>query len=205
MPGTRRTAALAAAFLLLTAGWATAESPQQHALKAGTAGVFVTDGPVDVGRREGDVVSVHLRNDLVFEGTVLAAAGTRAELVFGGTRSVDGKRTPVLSLDRFRINAGPMPVHPVVPIAAPLPLGAEIPATPLADVDHFGDRWSIRIPFPFRLSGDRPASAYTPTPARTASPRSMLRREPTPTPTPSPAGTTAPTTPLPTATKIPAF
>jgi hypothetical protein len=204
MPGARRTAVLAAAFLLLSAAWATAEAPRQHVLRAGTAVVFVTDAPLDAGRREGDVVAVHLRDNLVLDGTVLAPAGTRAYLVVGGVAAPDGTRRAAVSLDRFSINAGLMPVKAVDPIVLPVPAGAQIDAMTLADVDHFGDRWSIRIPFPFQLSGDQPASAYTPTPARTPPSRTMMRPDPkasaTAAPTPAPAATPVPE---PAPTKIP--
>ena len=196
MPGVRRTAVLAAAFLLVSAAWATAEAPRQHVLPAGSAVVFVTDAALDAGRREGDVVSVHLRNDLVLDGTVLAPAGAHAQLRVGGITAPDGKRHPAVSLDRFTINAGLMPVKSVEPIVPPVPAGAQIEATTLAEVDHIGDRWSIRIPFPFQLSGDQPASAYTPTPARTAPAHSMMRPEPrrsaSPPPTAAPSATSVP-------------
>ncbi|MEA2786908.1 MAG: hypothetical protein QOF71_3012 [Candidatus Eremiobacteraeota bacterium] len=187
MLGIQRTAVLATAFLLLTAAWATAQSPQQHLLPAGTAVVFVMDGSLDAGRREGDVVSVHLRDALMLDGTVLAPAGTRASVLIGGTDTHDGKRVRAYSLDRFSINAGLLPVKSAGPIVPPLAAGTEIPATTLAAVDHVGDRWSIRVPFPFQLTGDQPASAYTPTPARTASPKMQMKREPSPTPTPQPS------------------
>jgi hypothetical protein len=213
--GIRRTAVLATAFLLLTATWATAQSRPQHVLPAGTPVVFVTDGNLDAGRREGDVVSVHLRDPVILDGTVLAAAGTRAYLVVGDTETPAGKRTRIISLDRFSISAGLLPVKANAPIVAPIPAGTEIPATTLAEVDHFGDRFSIRVPFPFQLTGDQPASMYTPTPARTASPQMQMKRAPSPTPVPSPpppADTSAPGTasplpsmasPVPAGTKIP--
>jgi len=197
--GIRRTAVLATAFLLLTVTWATAQSRQQHVLPAGTAVVFVTDASLDAGRREGDVVSVHLRDALMLDGTVLAPAGTRADVLIGGTERPDGKRTRAYSLGRFSINAGLLPVKAVDPIVPPLPAGAEISATTLAAIDHLGERWSIRVPFPFQLTGDQPASTYTPTPARTASPKMQMKREPNPTPTASPADAS----PAPAATKIP--
>jgi hypothetical protein len=199
MLGIRRTAVIVAAFLLLSATWATAQSPQQHVLPAGTAVVFVTDAGLDAGRREGDAVSVHLRDALTLDGTVLAPAGTRARLLVGGTDTPDGKRIRAVSLDRFSINAGLLPVKSVDPIVPPLAAGAEIPARTLAAVDHLGDRWSISVPFPFQLTGDQPASMYTPTPARTASPKMQMKREPSPTPASSPATGT----PAPAATKIP--
>lgn len=204
MPGLRRTAVLAAAFLLLTIAWATAEAPRQHVLPAGTAVVFVTDAPLDAGRREGDVVSAHLRDNLVLDGTVLAPAGTRAQLLVGGTSTPNGKRRAVISLDRFTINAGLMPVKSVEPIVPPVPAGAQIDATTLAEVDHIGERWSIRIPFPFKLSGDEPASAYTPTPARTAPAAVMMRPGPKSSASPPPpAAPSATSVPAPAATKIP--
>jgi hypothetical protein len=208
MLGIRRTAVIATAFLLLTAAWATAQSRPQHVLPAGTPVVFVSDANLDAGRREGDVVSVHLRDPLVLDGLVLAAAGTRAYLVVGGTETPDGKRTRTISLDRFSVSAGLLPVKANAPIVAPLAAGTEIPATTLAEVDHFGNRVSIRVPFPFQLTGDQPASMYTPTPARTASPKMQMKREPTPTPTPTAppmADSPAPASlsPAPAATKIP--
>ena len=203
MLGIRRTAVLATAFLLLSASWATAQSPQQHVLATGTAVVFVTDANLDAGRREGDAVPVHLRDALILDGTVLAPAGTRARVLIGGTETPDGKRTRAYSLDRFSINAGLLPVRSVAPIIPPLAAGAEIPATTLAAVDHLGERWSIRVPFPFQLTGDQPASAYTPTPARTASPKLQMKREPSPTPTPQPTSLPPDGSPAPAATKIP--
>lgn len=197
----RRSAVIATAFLLLSATWATAQSQQQHVLPAGTAVVFVTDGNLATGRREGDVVTVHLRDPLTLDGTVLAPAGARAHLLIGGTDTPDGKRVPAISLDGFSIHAGLLPVKADAPIVAPLPAGTEIHAKTLAEVDQFGDRLSIRVPFPFRLTGDQPASMYTPTPARTASPSRSMKPPATPTPVPSAAP--APDTPAPAATKIP--
>ncbi|MBV8748396.1 MAG: hypothetical protein JO103_01650 [Candidatus Eremiobacteraeota bacterium] len=194
-----------AAFLLLGAAWATAASPPQHALPAGTTIVFVTDAPLDAGRREGDVVSVHLQNDIVLDGTTIAPVGTRAYLVVGGTAGPGGKRTPVITLERFSIPAGLLPVTATTPLVAPIPSGAEIRAKTLAEVDHIGDRWSIRVPFPFALSGDQPASAYTPTPARTAPARVLIKPPPPHSPTTPPliATPTPAPTPDPNATKIP--
>jgi hypothetical protein len=195
MPGVRRTAVLAAAFLLLSVAWATAESPPAHVLPAGTAVVFVTDAPLDAGRREGTVVNAHLRDALVLDGTTLAATGTRAELLVGGLTAPDGLRRPTVSLDRFKISVGLLPVKAIRPIVPPIPAGTAIEATTLADVDHIGERYSIRVPFPFGLSGDQPASAYTPTPARTAPARSLMRpgAKVTSLPTPTVAPTTLPT------------
>lgn len=163
----------------------------------------MTDAPIDAGRREGDAISAHLRNSLVLDGLVLAAAGAHAQLVVGGVTSPDGKRHPVVLLDRFSTTAGLMPVRLVESIVPPIPSGTEIEARTLAEVDHIGDRLSIRIPFPFALTGDRPASAYTPTPARTASPRMMMKPEPKASPSPTPSAAPLPATPDPAVTKIP--
>jgi hypothetical protein len=198
MPGVSRTAVLATAFLLFCASFATAAPPPQHVLPAGTAVVFVTDAPLDAGRRDGDVVTVHLRDALVLDGTTLAPAGTHAVLLVGRSVTTGGKRVEAVSLERFSVSAGLLPVRAVEPIVPPVPAGATIEARTLAEVDHLGERYSIRIPFPFRLSGDQPASAYTPTPARTAPPRSVMKPEPRPTATPSPTAS-----PDPAATKIP--
>jgi hypothetical protein len=204
MPGVRRTAVVASAFLLLSAAWATAETPHQHVLPAGTAVVFVTDAPLDAGRREGDVITVHLRDNLVLDGNVLAPAGARAQLLVGSLATPDGKRRPVVTLDRFTVNGAYLPVKTVEPIVPPLAAGAQIDAVTLAEVLHIGDRWSVRIPFPFKLSGDQPASTYTPTPARTASARSMMRPDPKRSASPQPsAAPTATALPEPAATKIP--
>ncbi len=195
MAGIRRVAVLAAALLLLTEAWATAESPPQHALPTGTAVVFVTDAPLDAGRREGGVVSVHLRDPLVFEGAVLAPAGAKAQIVVGSAPAANGKRRPVYTIERFTINAGLLPVRAAEPIVPPLPSGTQVAARTEAEVDHLGNRWSVRLPFPFALGGDSPASAYTPTPARTPPPFTINtrgRRGATPPPTPSPTTTPTP-------------
>jgi hypothetical protein len=175
-------------------------------LPAGTAVVFVTDAALDAHPRDGDVVRAHLRDNLVLDGTVVAPAGTHAELVAATAVGPDKTRHTSVSIDRFTIPAGLMPVKPVERIVPPVPAGAQIEATTLAEVDHIGDRWSIRLLFPFRLSNDPPASAYTPTPARTAPPAIQVPRRGRPTPTPTPAPPTAvPATaaPDPAATKIP--
>jgi hypothetical protein len=199
----QRTAVLGAAFLLLTATWAAAQSTPQHGLRAGTAVVFVTDAGLDGRPRDGDAVKAHLRDPLVVDGAVIAPAGTPAELVAGVIPGSGNARVTTISIDRFTIpNIGLMPVKPVQRIVPPVPAGTAIEATTQAAVDHIGDRYSIRLPFPFRLSNDPPASAYTPTPARTPPPATFgPRRGPTPTPT----ATTAPETPAPApdATKIP--
>ena len=196
----RRTAVLAPAFLLFWASRAPA-APPHHVGPTGTAVVFVTDAPLDAGRRDGDVVAVHLRDALVLDGTTLAPVGAKAVLLVGRSVTAAGKRVESVSLERFSVSAGLLPVRSVQPSVPPVPAGAVIEARTLAEVDHLGDRYSIRTPFPFRLSGDRPASAYTPTPARTAPPNGLGRPggpPPTrPTPAPSNPPMPSPTAPPP--------
>ncbi|MBV8299263.1 MAG: hypothetical protein JO083_06955 [Candidatus Eremiobacteraeota bacterium] len=156
----------------------------------------MTDAPLDAGRRDGDVVGVHLRDALVLDGTTLAPAGAKAVLLVSRSVTTSGKRVESVSLERFSVSAGLLPVRAVDPIVPPVPAGAVIEARTLAEVDHLGDRYSIRTPFPFRLSGDQPASAYTPTPARTAPPPGGP--PPTrPTPAPSSPPMPSPTAPPP--------
>jgi hypothetical protein len=195
MPGIRRTAVLAAAFLLLSAAWATAQSSPAHVLPAGTAVVFVSDALLDVGRREGTAVPIHLRDPIVLDGTTIAAAGTRAELFIGGATQANGTRRPVVVLQQFRTTIGLLPVKPVQPIELPVKNAAVIEAVTEAAIDHIGARYSVRVPFPFGLNGDQPASYYTPTPARTAPPRLIVR--------PSPRVTTLPTPPPATPSPVP--
>ncbi|MBV8368938.1 MAG: hypothetical protein JO036_08470 [Candidatus Eremiobacteraeota bacterium] len=156
----------------------------------------MTDAPLDAGRRDGDVVAVHLRDALVLDGTTLAPAGAKAVLLVSRSVTASGKRVESVSLERFSVSAGLLPVRAVDPIVPPVPAGAVIEARTLAEVDHLGDRYSIRTPFPFRLSGDQPASAYTPTPARTAPPFARPGGPPPTRPTPAPS---SPPMPSPTA------
>jgi hypothetical protein len=156
----------------------------------------------------------------VLDGVTIAAAGTKARLL-GGTTLTDGKREVRVALDQFTTVGGILPVKLVLPLPAVIDVGTTVEARTMAIVEHVGQRYSIRIPFPFPLSAERPAAYYTPTPARTASPASMMARRrgsPTPAPTASPSVAVSPsavspsavpgaagTSPLPTpaATKIP--
>jgi hypothetical protein len=151
----------------------------------------------------------------VLDGVTIAAAGTKARLLSGSSLS-DGKREVRIALDQFTTVGGILPIKLVVPLPAAIDVGTILEARTMASVEHIGDRYSIKIPFPFPLSAERPAAYYTPTPARTASPNSMMQRHrgsPTPVPTASPSTAASPTadpgaggtSPLPTpaATKIP--
>lgn len=158
--------------------------------------VFVSDGHLDVGAKAGSTVKVHLRDDLVVDGTAIAAAGTPARLVLGGSVAGGGGRQAVISLDEFVTKPGRLPVGPVVTAVPRIDVGTLIQAKTLATVEHVGQRFSIEVPFPFPFSNDVPVSQYTPTPAKTAPPRSFGQPSPRPGPTafgtPSPAATVEP-------------
>lgn len=192
----RRGAAVVAALLLATISWAVAQAPP-HALPAGSAVVFVSDGHLDVGAKPGSTIKVHLRDDLVVDGASIASAGTAARLVLGGATGSAGARQALISLDEFVTKPGLLPVGPVRTSLAQIDVGTLIPAKTLATVDHLGDRFSIEVPFPFPLSNDVPVSQYTPTPAKTASPRGFSQA------TPRPLATAAPTSPAATAEPAP--
>jgi hypothetical protein len=149
---------------------ATAQSPQ-HALPAGSAVVFVSDGHLDVATaKPGSYVKVHLRDDLHLDGLLVAAAGTPARLVLAGPALVNGRREATIALEEFLTQPGRIPVKPRMTTLGALEVGTTIEATTLAEVDDISGRLSIRVPFPFRLSKDTPFSMYTPTPAKTAAP-----------------------------------
>lgn len=200
----RRSAAFAAALLLVIPGLATAESPQ-HALPAGSAVVFVSDGHLDIASKPGSSVKVHLRDDLHLDGLLVAPAGTQARLVLGGPTIVNGRREAMIAIEEFVAHPGRIPVKPRSVTLAALDVGTTIEAITLAEVDDIEGRLSIRTAFPFRLSTDAPFSMYTPTPAKTAAPPRMAMPRGRPSPAPSPAGSPAATAPqpLPTSTKIP--
>jgi hypothetical protein len=159
--------------------------------------VFVCDGTLSVTARPGSSTKVHLRDDLVLDGTVLAPAGTPARLVVGGSTTAGGQRAALVAIDQFRTKFGLLPVRPKtasLPAVAP---GVTIDATTLARVEHLGDRYAIDVPFPFALSTEVPVSAYTATPART--PAALIRpiirgrRTPAPSPTATSQATMSPT------------
>lgn len=200
-----RAAVIVTAFLLFGLTVATAESPP-HMLPAGTAVVFVSAGRLDAGTRPGSSDTLKLRDPLIVDGITVAPAGTTARLaVYQYVNDTNGHRETGIALERFQLpSLGLMPLKPVEAITLPVTEGTLIHARTLAAIDHLGDRLSIRVEFPFKLSTDRPASYYTPTPARTPPPASMGPRAPrtfTPSPSPSasaaasPAATSAPTPP----------
>jgi hypothetical protein len=168
-------------------------------LPAGSTVVFFIDGHLDVGAKPGSSVRVHLRDDLVLDGTTIAPAGTPARLIVGGVTTVAGSREAQVSLDGFVSTFGLLPVRPVTGTLAVIDNGRTVEATTLARVSHLGDRFAIEIPFPFKLSSDAPLSVYTPTPAKTAPPRTsvgpaaqhtpVIRGTAPPAPEPNPTAT----------------
>ena len=192
-----RAAVIATAFLLFGLTVATAESPP-HVLPAGTTVVFVSEGRLDAGTRAGSTDTLKLRDPLVLDGITVAPAGTPARLaVYGYVNDANGRHETGVALERFQIpGVGLLPLKPLDPIVLPVAEGTQIRARTLAAIDHLGNRLSIRVDFPFALSTDRPASYYTPTPARTPSPATMSPRGPRPLPSASAtASPAAPTTP----------
>ena len=183
----RRAAVLAAAFLLGCFAKATAE-PLQHALPAGSTVVFVVDSHLDIGARRGSTVRVHLRDNLELDGKVLAAAGTPAQLVIGGTTTEHGERVAIVGIEDFKSTIGLIPVRALFGVPAIEP-GAAIQAELLARIDHIGDRYAVTVPFPFRLSNEPPISVYTPTPAKTANPVAAQRPSARPSPSSTPLAT----------------
>jgi hypothetical protein len=192
--GVRRTAVIATAFLLLGALWATARAqPSRAVLPVGTPVVFVVDGTLSEGAREGTVVPIHLRDALVLDGTVVAASGAHAELLLAAAGSLDGRLPRVIAVRGFTTAAGLMPVRPDHPIVSPVATGTLIEATIRAQVVRIGTRLSILTPFPFPLSNEAPATSYTPTPARTAPPHALVPpRRRGPSPAPSATGSASP-------------
>jgi hypothetical protein len=158
---------------------------------------------LDVGAKAGSTVKVHLRDDLVVDGTPIAPAGTPARLVLGGSVASGGARQAIISLDEFVTKPGRLPIGPVTATVPRIDVGTVIPAKTLATVQHLGARFSIEVPFPFPLSNDVPVSQYTPTPAKTAPPHGF--GSPAPRPGRTAAATPAPPeTPYPVVTAEPA-
>ena len=180
--GVRRTAVLATAFLLLSASWATAQSPQQHVLPAGTAVVFVTDAaprrrPPRGRRRLGPPARRPRRST----APCSLRRGRARDLVVGGIDTPDGKRVRAISLDRFSINAGLLPVKSVDADrrrrSPPARRSTRRPS-PRSITSATACRSASRSRSSSPATSRRPT--YTPTPARTASPKMQMKREPKP-------------------------
>jgi hypothetical protein len=197
MRGARLPVVAATAAFALIAVPATAEPPPST-LPVGTAVVFVTDGSLDPMPRDHAVLAVHLRDPLVLDGVVIGPAGTKAKLRVSYPDEPGVRHVPTVRLEEFTIPAGLLPVRALHAIALPVATGETIEAATQAEVQHIGSRYSIVVPFPFPLSGDRPEPSYPAPPAKTASPHSLeppQRRRggpPTPLPTASPSPTPGP-------------
>ncbi len=201
-----RKTALAAVLIAAGAARATA-APQEHQLPSGTAVVFVSDGRLGLDAKVGSVTTVHLLADVTLDGSVVIPAGTRARLIVGGHPLVNGVRSgTIVSLDSFATRYGTLPIHATATVPV-IDVGATIPAATDAPIIAQNGTYSIAIPFPFSLSNDQPAAAYTPTPARTpgGAPSPIPRRGrggSSPRPSASPSATPS-AIPTPTATPSP--
>jgi len=185
--------------LACSSGLALAQSETAGVLPVGTTLTFVSDATVDpktVG--PGRVFKVHLRDDLVLAGTMLAATGTLAQLVvLDRVTEVGGAAAIVIAVGGFNVRGGELPVTPVRPTISAIVPGTLIATRTMGSVEERNGRTMIRVPLPFALPADKPHAAYTPVPARTANPRIVSPpprgvRRPSPTPSPTPEATPTP-------------
>jgi hypothetical protein len=166
-----------------------------HVLPAGTPLTFVADDSINTQTvRPGSVFKVHLRGDVVLDGTTIAATGTTARLiVVDRTPRTGSGNTLQIAIEGFRIRGGELPVAPLRPAVDVLVAGTEIPTRTMGTVEQLDGRTVIRVPLPFALPLDVPNGAFTPVPARTAQPRVVPSpRVRTPTPVPTAAATATP-------------
>lgn len=168
-------------------------------LPTGTSLTFVSDATLDPKTvRSGRVFKVHLRDELVLDGTTIAAAGTTAELVvLDRVTETGGKPAIVIAIGKFNVRGGELPLTPVTATIATLELGTLIPTHTMGSVEQIGTRTMIRVPLPFSLPADTPNGAFTPVPARTSGPpvvrpRPVRRPTPSPAPSPTPSATDPP-------------
>ena len=190
-----RKAALAAVLIAAAGAARATAAPQEHQLPSGTAVVFVSDGRLGLDAKVGSVTTIHLRDDVTLEGSIVIPAGTKARLIVGGHPIVNGVRTAtIISLDSFATRYGTLPIHATGTMPV-IDVGATVSAVTDAPIIAQNGTYSIAIPFPFSLSNDQPAAAYTPTPARTpgGAPSPLPRRGRKPGPSPSPSGSPTPT------------
>ena len=82
-------------------------------------------------------------------GQLPPRAGARAELYVGGATQPNGTRRPVIVIQPIRTTIGLLPVKAAEPIVPPVPAGTVIQAYTQAAIDHIGERYSVRVPFPF--------------------------------------------------------
>ena len=163
-------------------------------LAAGTPVTFVADDSVNTQTvRPGSTFKIHLRDELVIDGTTVAPAGTAARLiVIDRAPRSGGGNTLQIAIEDFKVRGGELPVAVLQPAVDVIALGTVIHAKTMGTVEQLDGRTVIRVPLPFTLPDDTPNGFYTPLPARTASARTVpparARR-----PTPSPAPTASPT------------
>lgn len=195
------TRAAAVAFVCVAvASTAAAFAAESARIVPGTRVAFVADRGFDPSRRHDATITVRLKDALVVGDAVLAAAGTPAQLVVGAVTHVDPqtheRRTTFgANLERFNTAAGLVPLRLASFDPNAVASGTVLDATVAADVARQNGRWNVNVPFPYAISADRPASDYTPTPARTvapygakvaAAPSPVAARVAGPTPAPSP-------------------
>ena len=182
--------------LVSTSGLALAQNGTgtAHVLPTGTSLIFVSDATVDPKTvRPGRVFKVHLLAELVLDGTMIAAAGTPAQLVvLDRVTESGGKPAMVIAIGNFNVRGGELPVTPVTATVATLESGGRIATHTMGSIEQIGTRTIIRVPLPFSLPVDPPNGAFTPVPARTNGP-GVVRPRPVRRPHPSPAPSASPT------------
>ena len=164
-------------------------------LPAGTPLTFVADDTINTQTvRPGSAFKVHLRGDVVLDGTTIAANGTTARLVvIDRTPRTGGGNTLQIAIEGFKVRGGELPVALLQPSVEALAAGTAIGTKTMGTVEQIDGRTVIRVPLPFALPADVPNGFFTPVPARTAAPRVVpLPRVRTPTPLPTTAATPTP-------------
>ena len=170
-------------------------------LPAGTPLTFVSDATVDLKTvRPGRVFKVHLHDELVLGKTVIAAAGTTAQLVIlDRVTQAGGAPAVVIAIGDFNVRGGELPVTPVRATVTAMEVGTQIATRTMGSVEAQSGRTVIRVPLPFALPADTPNAAFTPVPARTNAgrifsppPRGVRRPSPSPSPSPTPIPTPTP-------------
>lgn len=137
--------------------------------------------------RPGGEFRIHLKNDLVLAGATIAPAGTSARLlIVDKVRKADGSYALQITLSRFHLSVGDLPVTPIDATIERIAVGTAIFAKTAGTVERADGRLVIRVPLPFSLSNEVPAVVFTPIPARTSGPRAgngPPPRRPAPGPT----------------------
>ncbi len=165
-------------------------------LPSGTLLTFVADDAVETHSvRPGGLYKAHLRDELLFDGVVLAPAGTFVQLLIADVERNVGSVRLRIALQHFpiKVAASELPVVPLTPLVDAVPAGLVIVARTVGSVVHDGERIVVRSPLPFALSTDAPNAFFTPIPFRTTAPIVPPRRDRNrPSPAPSPATSVEP-------------